>query len=102
MRSHNLGTIRKQQLGYWRERLIMASRSWIVNAIDLSVVICGDRSKLELLVGLRQQILGAACVPAEVIVIVHLSSVDPLPRSLNVLLSGPQISVPLTDVYDRD
>jgi hypothetical protein len=65
------------------------------------VLVRGISSEPEFFVGLHEQIFRATGVATKVIVVVYLSGVDPLPRRLNVLLSGPQIAVPFAYVYSR-
>ena len=56
--------------------------------------------KLEFLIRLHEEVLCSACVTAEVVVVVYLGLVDSLPCRDDVLLRGPQISMPVADVYD--
>src|SRR5271154_3825155 len=65
------------------------------------VLVRRDCSLLQLLICLDEQILGSSCMAAELVVVVLLRFVDPLPGRNDSLLSSAQIAVPASDVYNR-
>jgi hypothetical protein len=65
------------------------------------VLVRGDCSLLQLFICLDEQFLGSSRMAAELVVVVLLCFVDPLPGRNDSLLSSPQIAVPVADVYNR-
>jgi hypothetical protein len=64
------------------------------------VLVLRDGSLLQLFIRLYEQVFGSSCMAAKLIVVISLCFVDPLPGRNDGLLCGPQIAVPVTDVYN--
>src|SRR5271156_5808717 len=63
--------------------------------------VCRFRSQLQFFIRLYQKILGPLRMPAQLIIVSALGSVDPLPRLYDKTLSSAQVAVSRADVYHR-